>query len=79
MFETQINGEAECGEALINGVPFSDANTASKINAGLNIITLLVSITSYRTNFLLIIEIIQVIDIQSQLINLIVSEKIKTK
>jgi hypothetical protein len=34
MFETQINGEAECCEALINGVPFSDANTASKINAG---------------------------------------------
>jgi hypothetical protein len=34
-FETQINGgEAECCEALINGVPFSDANTASKINAG---------------------------------------------
>jgi peptidoglycan hydrolase CwlO-like protein len=42
MFETQINGgEAECCEALINGVPFSDANTASKINAGLDIINTL--------------------------------------
>jgi hypothetical protein len=40
MFETQIN-EAECCEALINGVPFSDANTASKINAGLDIINTL--------------------------------------
>jgi exonuclease SbcC len=39
MFETQINGgEVETCEALVKGVPFSDANTAGKINAGLDII-----------------------------------------
>jgi exonuclease SbcC len=39
MFKDQINGgQAETCDTLINGVPFSDANTASKINAGLDII-----------------------------------------
>lgn len=42
LFETQINGgEIETCKAIINGVPFSDANTASKINAGLDIINTL--------------------------------------
>src|SRR5690606_28751383 len=42
LFETQINGgEIECCEALINGVPFHSANTASKINAGIDIINTL--------------------------------------
>jgi chromosome segregation ATPase len=42
MFKTQINGELDpdC-ECLINGVPYSDANTASQINAGLDIINTL--------------------------------------
>lgn len=78
MFETQINGgEAECCDALINGVPFSDANTASRINAGLDIINTLCDF--YQVTAPIFIDnresIIQVIDIQSQLINLIVSEK----
>jgi len=39
MFDKQINGsEVECCEALINGVPFSSANNAAKINAGIDII-----------------------------------------
>jgi hypothetical protein len=39
MFEVQQNGGVnECCEALINGVPFSIANTASQINAGIDII-----------------------------------------
>lgn len=42
LFNQQINGGLnETCEALINGVPFSDANTASKINAGLSIINTL--------------------------------------
>ncbi|MCY0967900.1 AAA family ATPase [Chryseobacterium wangxinyae] len=42
LFEKQINGAlVECCDALINGVPFSDANTASKINAGIDIINTL--------------------------------------
>jgi exonuclease SbcC len=78
MFETQINGgEAECCDALVNGVPFSDANTASKINAGLDIINTLCEF--YQVTAPIFIDnresIIKVIDIQSQLINLIVSEK----
>ncbi len=39
LFENQINGaEVETCEALVKGVPFSDANSAGKINAGLDII-----------------------------------------
>ena len=39
LFETQINGgEVETCEAMVNGTPFSDANTAGKFNAGIDII-----------------------------------------
>jgi len=38
MFETQVNGEIkDCCIPLILGVPYSDANTASKINASIDI------------------------------------------
>lgn len=40
LFKEQVNGALdETCEALINGVPFSMANTASQINAGLDIIS----------------------------------------
>ena len=39
MFDEQLNGGiAECCICTIDGVPFSDANTASKVNAGLDVI-----------------------------------------
>lgn len=39
MFDQQLNGGiSECCVCTINGVPFSDANTASKVNAGLDVI-----------------------------------------
>lgn len=39
LFETQINGgEIETCEAMVNGVPFSDVNTAGQFNAGIDII-----------------------------------------
>ena len=42
LFEEQINGSiVECCETLIDGVPYYDANTASKLNAGLEIIAAL--------------------------------------
>lgn len=42
MFEDQINGgRVEACTTLINGVPYSDANTAGKIQAGLDIINTL--------------------------------------
>jgi DNA repair exonuclease SbcCD ATPase subunit len=76
MFKSQINGgESECCDALIEGVPFSDANTASKINAGLDIINTLCEF--YQVTAPIFIDnresIVDVIGIESQLINLIVS------
>jgi exonuclease SbcC len=76
MFENQINGgEIECCKALIEGVPFSDANTASKINAGLDIINTLCEF--YQVTAPIFIDnresVVDVIAIESQLINLIVS------
>lgn len=42
LFNQQINGGlSECCEALIEGVPFSNANTAAQINAGLSIVNTL--------------------------------------
>lgn len=42
LFETQVNGEIdEVCKALVNGVPFADANRAGKINAGIDIINTL--------------------------------------
>lgn len=39
MFKQQINGgEVETCDAMVDGVPYSDLNTAGKINAGLDII-----------------------------------------
>lgn len=42
MFRDQVNGgQEECCETLIDGVPFGVANTASQINAGLDIINVM--------------------------------------
>ncbi|MDO4720939.1 MAG: AAA family ATPase [Peptostreptococcaceae bacterium] len=42
LFDTQVNGAiVETCEATIQGVPFSDANNAAKINAGIDIINTL--------------------------------------
>lgn len=81
LFETQINGgEVECCEALIAGVPFSDANTASKINAGLDIINTLCDF--YKVSAPIFIDnresVVNVIDTDSQIINLIVSKEDKS-
>jgi hypothetical protein len=46
LFDVQINGGVkDTCEAMVNGVPFGNVNTASKINAGLDIIKTLLSIT----------------------------------
>ena len=76
LFDTQINGgEVECCDTLINGVPFSDANNASKINAGLDIINTLCEYHGvYAPIFIDNRESVNnIIDCQSQVINLIVS------
>ena len=82
LFETQVNGGLnETCEALVNGVPFSNANTASQINAGIDIINALSEF--YGINAPIFIDnresINQIIDSNSQIINLIVSQDKKLR
>lgn len=76
LFDTQVNGGlAECCEALVNGVPFSSANNASKYNAGLDIINTLCNF--YGVTAPILIDnregINNIIPVESQIINLRVS------
>jgi len=42
LFDTQINGGlVECCDAIVNGVPWLDVNSADKINSGISIINVL--------------------------------------
>lgn len=77
LFETQINGsEVPTCVALVNGVPITDVNNASRINAGLDIINTLSE--HYQANAPVFVDnaesIVKTIPIKSQLIKLIVSE-----
>ena len=80
MFTKQINGgiAPDC-EILINGVPFSDANTASQINAGIEIINILCS--HYSVSAPIFVDNREsctvIIPTKSQLINLVVSPEHK--
>jgi len=81
MFETQINGgQKETCTTLINGVPFSDANSESKLNAGLDIINVFsehydISAPVFLDNREGVTDIIKT---NSQIINLIVNSEHKT-
>ena len=82
MFDIQINGgEVECCDTMVNGVPFSDANNAAKINAGLDIInTLCEHYGVYAPIFVDNRESINnLIDCNSQVVNLIVSNDKKLR
>ncbi|MDD7793668.1 AAA family ATPase [Clostridium sp. 'White wine YQ'] len=77
LFDVQVNGGInECCEALIDGVPFSNANTASQYNAGLDIINALSNF--YDVQAPIFIDnresVNSLIDTNSQIINLIVSK-----
>lgn len=77
LFNTQVNGGLdETCEALIDGVPFSNANTASQINAGLDIINALSG--HYGVQAPIFIDnresVNNLIETDSQVINLIVSK-----
>ncbi|BDR84909.1 AAA family ATPase [Clostridium tetani] len=77
LFDTQVNGGInECCEALVNGVPFGNANTASQINAGLDIINALSE--HYEVQAPIFIDnresVNQLIETNSQVINLVVSK-----
>ena len=77
MFNTLVNGNTEdtC-ECLVNGVPFSDANTASKLNAGIDVINTLSK--HFNICLPLILDnresVTEIINFEGQLINLIVSK-----
>lgn len=76
LFENQVNGGLkEMCEALIDGVPFGNANTASKINAGLSIINVLCD--HYGVNAPVFIDNAESVNeigyTESQLIKLVVS------
>lgn len=75
LFKTQVNGAIdETCEALINGVPFSNANLAGQINAGLDIIKALCK--HYDTTIPIFIDnresVVNIIDTDNQIINLYV-------
>ena len=77
MFEQQINGgEVPSCTTLINGVPFTDANTAGRVNAGLDIINALSG--HYGVTAPIFVDhkesVNKLLDIKSQLINLVVTK-----
>jgi len=81
MFEEQINGGLrETCEATVNGVPYSDVNTASKINAGLDIINVLSE--HYQITAPIFIDnaesVHTLIEMESQVIRLVVNEMSKS-
>ncbi|MFK8281671.1 AAA family ATPase [Capnocytophaga cynodegmi] len=81
LFDTQVNGgEFETCEALIDSVPFNNANTAGKINAGIDIINTLCDF--YQVSAPIFIDnresVSELIESKSQIINLFVSEQDKT-
>jgi exonuclease SbcC len=82
LFAQQINGgEVECCETLINGVPWSDANNAARVNAGIDIINALCK--HYGVSAPIFIDnresVNNLMECASQIINLIVSQDKKLK
>lgn len=80
MFEQQINGgESECCECMVNGVPYSDVNTAGKINAGIDIINTLTE--HYKVNAPVWVDnresTIRILPCKSQIINLVAQKDAK--
>lgn len=81
LFDVQINGGIkDTCEAMVNGVPFSNVNTASKINSGIDIINTLCQY--YNVNAPIFIDnkesVTDVIKTDSQTIFLVVSPEHKS-
>lgn len=82
LFETQVNGGLnETCEALIDGVPFSNANTASQYNAGIDIINALSEFYGVQAPIFLDNResVNEIIPSDSQIVNLIVSDDKKLR
>lgn len=77
LFNQQLNGgESETCEILISGVPYSDANTASQINAGLDVINVLSKFHGVSAPIFIDgrESVTRIINTDSQVVNLIVSD-----
>ena len=77
LFNNQVNGGlSECCEAMVDGVPFSNVNTAGRINAGLSIIKTLSE--HYGVQAPIFIDnresINNIVEFEGQIINLKVSK-----
>lgn len=77
LFDVQVNGAlAECCEATVNGVPYTDLNSAAKVNAGLDIINAVSR--HYGISAPIFIDnaesVVDFIGANSQVIRLVVSE-----
>ncbi|HAO6751430.1 TPA: AAA family ATPase [Listeria monocytogenes] len=81
LFKIQINGGIdECCETIFNGVPYnSGLNNAARINGGLDIINALTEHVQVRATIFVDNResVTELIDTESQLVSLIVSEKDK--
>ncbi|EHZ6914647.1 AAA family ATPase [Listeria monocytogenes] len=81
LFKTQINGGIdECCETIYNGVPYnSGLNNAARINGGLDIINALTEHVQVRATIFVDNResVTELIDTESQLVSLIVSERDK--
>lgn len=80
MFKDQIDGVIPWCTVLVNGIPFADANTAGRVNAGLSIINVLGDY--YGVCAPVFIDgresVTNLVESDSQIINLIVSENHQT-
>ncbi len=80
MFNVQVNGGIDpCCDALVNGVPFSDANHAGKVNAGIDCINALCAYYGVTAPIFIDFResVTKIIDTDSQVINLIKNESDK--
>lgn len=77
LFDLQVNGgTSDTFVATVDGVPFEDLNNAMKINAGLDIINTLADYYNFKAPIFIDNResVNQIIDVNSQVINLIVSK-----
>lgn len=77
LFDIQVNGGInETFVTTVNGVPFEDLNNAMKINAGLDIINTLTDYYNFKAPIFIDNResVNEIVDINSQVINLIVSK-----
>jgi DNA repair exonuclease SbcCD ATPase subunit len=82
LFDRKVNGAIEDAcEVTVDGVPYPDLNTAKTINAGLDVINVLVD--KYQVSSPVFIDnresINQIIDTESQVISLVVTKDKKLK